>query len=42
MGAAKKKWAKDKTKWADCQKQSSAKKLEGRKNWSFTYTCMTS
>ncbi len=40
--AAKKKWSKDKAKWSDCQKQSNAQKLEGRKSWSFTYTCMTS
>lgn len=40
--AAKKEWAKDKTKWADCQKQSSTQKLEGRKNWSFLFTCMKS
>ena len=40
--AAKKEWAKDKTKWADCQKQSGQQKLEGRKSWSFLYRCMTS
>ncbi len=40
--AAKKKWAKDKKKWSDCQTQSSKQKLEGRKSWSFLYTCMTS
>jgi hypothetical protein len=40
--AAKKKWAKNKTKWADCQKQSNTQKLEGRKSWSFAYTCMMS
>jgi len=39
--AAKKEWAKDKAKWADCQKQSKAQKLSGRKNWSFLYKCMT-
>lgn len=39
--AARKEWAKDKTKWADCRKQSSSQKLKGRKNWSFLYTCMT-
>jgi len=38
---AKKKWATDKAKWADCRKQSSKQKLEGRKSWSFFYTCMT-
>jgi hypothetical protein len=40
--AAKKEWVKDKKKWADCQKQSSNEKLEGRKSWSFLYKCMTS
>ncbi len=40
--AAKEEWAKDKAKWADCQEQSSKQKLEGRKTWSFLYTCMTS
>jgi hypothetical protein len=39
--AATKEWAKDKAKWADCRKQSSSKKLTGRKSWSFLYTCMT-
>jgi hypothetical protein len=39
--AAKLKWAKDKTKWANCEKQSDKQKLEGRKSWSFLYTCMT-
>lgn len=39
--AAKKEWAKETTKWADCQKQSSKKKLEGRKSWPFLYKCMT-
>jgi hypothetical protein len=39
--AAKKEWAKDKAKWADCQKQSTKQKLEGRKSWPFLYKCMT-
>jgi hypothetical protein len=39
---AKKEWAKDKAKWASCEKQSDKQKLEGRKSWSFLYTCMTS
>ena len=39
--AAKQEWAKDKTKWADCEKQSDKQKLEGRKSWSFLYKCMT-
>jgi hypothetical protein len=40
--AARRGWAKDKTKWADCRKQSSEQKLGGRKSWSFLYQCMTS
>ena len=40
--AAKKEWAKDKAKWASCQKQSGKQKLKGRKSWPFLYTCMTS
>lgn len=39
--AAKKEWAKETTKWADCEKQSSKQKLEGRKSWPFLYKCMT-
>jgi hypothetical protein len=39
--AAKNEWAKDTAKWADCQKQSSTQKLEGRKSWPFLYKCMT-
>ena len=39
--AAKKEWAKDRAKWADCQNKSRAKKLSGRKSWSFLYQCMT-
>jgi hypothetical protein len=39
--AAKKEWAKETTKWADCQKQSHKQKLEGRKSWPFLYKCMT-
>jgi hypothetical protein len=39
--AAKKEWAKDTTKWADCQKKWNKQKLEGRKNWPSLYTCMT-
>ena len=37
---AKTTWAKDKTKWANCQHQSADQKLSGRKSWSFLYTCM--
>jgi hypothetical protein len=39
--AAQKQWAKNKEKWADCRRQSSDRKLTGRKSWSFLYTCMT-
>jgi hypothetical protein len=39
---AKAKWAKEKEKWADCQKQSKDQKLTGRKSWSFLASCMTS
>jgi hypothetical protein len=39
--ATQKEWAKDKTKWASCRKQSKAHKLSGRKSWSFLYQCMT-
>ena len=40
--AAQKEWAKDKAKWADCEKQSDAQKLSGRSSWSFLYQCRTS
>jgi hypothetical protein len=39
---AKAKWAKEKDKWTDCQKQSKDQKLTGRKSWSFLASCMTS
>jgi hypothetical protein len=39
---AKAKWAKEKEKWADCEKQSKDQKLIGRKSWSFLASCMTS
>jgi hypothetical protein len=39
---AKVQWAKEKEKWADCQKQSKDQKLTGRKSWSFLASCMTS
>jgi hypothetical protein len=39
---AKAKWAKEKDKWADCQKQSKDQKLTGRKSWSFLASCLTS
>jgi hypothetical protein len=38
---AKRTWAKDTTKWADCQQQSKEQNLTGRKSWSFLYKCMT-
>ena len=38
---AKRLWAKDTTKWADCQQHSKEQKLTGRKSWSFLYNCMT-
>jgi hypothetical protein len=40
--AARATWAQNTTKWAECQKRSSTRKLEGRDSWSFLYTCMTS
>lgn len=39
--AAKATWAQNTTRWAACQKQSGARKLEGRDYWSFLYSCMT-
>jgi hypothetical protein len=39
---AKAKWAGEKVKWADCQKQSKDQKPAGRKSWSFLASCMTS
>ena len=36
-----KEWAQDKAKWAGCREQSKARKLSGRKSWSFLYRCMT-
>jgi hypothetical protein len=39
---AKIEWAKEKEKWADCQKQSKDQNLAGRKSWSFLASCMTS
>jgi hypothetical protein len=38
---AKAKWAEEKDKWADCQKQSTDQNLTGRKSWSFLASCMT-
>lgn len=39
--AAKAKWASEKEKWGDCEKQSKAQKLAGRKSWQFLYDCMS-
>jgi len=39
---AKAQWAKEKEKWAGCQKQSKDQGLTGRKSWSFLASCMTS
>jgi hypothetical protein len=39
--AAKIEWAKDTTKWTNCQKQWNEQKNEGRKNWPSLYKCMT-
>jgi hypothetical protein len=36
-----KEWSNDKVKWADCSAKSDARKLSGRKSWSFLYQCMT-
>jgi hypothetical protein len=38
---AKAEWAKERDKWADCQKQADDKKLAGRESWSFLASCMT-
>ena len=38
---AKMEWAKEKEKWAGCQKQADDKKLAGREDWSFLVSCMT-
>jgi hypothetical protein len=38
---AKAKWAKEKVKWSDCEKEAKDQKLTGRKSWSFIYDCMT-
>jgi hypothetical protein len=35
------KWAKEKEKWADCQKQSRDQNLTDGKSWSFLTSCMT-
>ena len=38
---AKKKWAQEKVKWNDCNRQSRKEKLEVPKSWSFIASCMT-
>ena len=38
---AKVEWAKEKEKWADCQKEAQDQNLTGRKSWSFLASCMT-
>ena len=38
---AKKKWAMEKIKWQDCNRQSDAEKLTAPKSWSFIGNCMT-
>lgn len=39
--SAKKKWAMEKVKWRDCNRQSDAEKLTAPKSWSFIGSCMT-
>jgi hypothetical protein len=39
---AKAEWAKQKEKWANCQKQAQDQNLTGRQSWSFLTSCMTS
>jgi len=39
--AAKKKWAQQKVRWNDCNRQSRKEKLEAPKSWSFIASCMT-
>ena len=39
--AAKKKWAMEKVKWQDCNRQSNVEKLTAPKSWSFIGSCMT-
>lgn len=39
--SAKKKWAMEKVKWQDCNRQSKAEKLAVPKSWSFIGSCMT-
>jgi hypothetical protein len=39
--SAKKKWAMEKVKWQDCNRQSNTEKLTAPKSWSFIGSCMT-
>lgn len=39
--AAKKKWASEKVKWRDCNRQADAQKLKATQSWSFVANCMT-
>jgi hypothetical protein len=39
--AARAKWAKERQKWADCEKRSKELKLSGKQSWSFLAMCMT-
>jgi hypothetical protein len=39
---AKAEWAREKEKWAGCQKQAEDKNLTGSESWSFIASCMTS
>jgi hypothetical protein len=39
--AAKKKWAMEKVKWQDCNRQSNDEKLKAPKSWSYIGSCMT-
>ena len=39
--AAKKKWALEKVKWQDCNRQADSEKLKAPKSWSFIGSCMT-
>jgi hypothetical protein len=38
--AAKAKWSKENTKWAECEQQATDQKLTGRDSWVFLYKCM--
>ena len=38
--AAKRKWAKEKVKWQDCNQQSDREKLTAPKSWSYVARCM--